>query len=285
MQYTIRHLTHFHYSQPIRESYMEVRKRPRSDDGQRCLEFNLTVSPEARVHSYTDPLGNTVHHFDVAKLHEDLRMTAVSLVECAASRKIPDRLPADAWNGVDRLGTEFRYWDWLHPSQFAQPTESLRAFAEECKLTRRDDPLTILQEINKTLHTALAYVPNSTRVDSPIDECLKNRKGVCQDFAHIFIALARQLRIPCRYVSGHLFHRPEKDSTSIAEDASHAWAEALLPELGWIGFDPANNSLAAQNHIRIAVGRDYADVPPSRGVFKGIADSELTVHVDVSKVS
>jgi transglutaminase-like putative cysteine protease len=110
---------------------------------------------------------------------------------------------------------------------------------------------------------------------------LSERKGVCQDFAHIIIALARQLRIPCRYVSGYLYHEAEAHDRSEAQ-ATHAWAEAYLPTLGWVGFDPTNNLIAGERHIRTAVGRDYADVPPTRGVFKGTAQSELSVGVQVS---
>jgi len=282
--YTIRHVTEFRYSQPIRESQMEVRKRPRSDEGQRCLEFSLSVEPDARVHSYVDHLGNTVHHFDVARLHQELRMSAVSWVERLGSRKLPERLSSDAWAETARFAQDFNNWDWLHPSQYATPSEALRSFVNDCRIARRDDPMSTLRELNTALHGAIAYVPKSTRVDSPIDECLQNRKGVCQDFAHVFITIARGLGIPCRYVSGHLFHRGNGGSNAIPTSASHAWAEALLPELGWVGFDPANHSLAEQDHIRIAVGRDYADVPPARGVFMGMAESELTVEVDVREV-
>jgi transglutaminase-like putative cysteine protease len=103
---------------------------------------------------------------------------------------------------------------------------------------------------------------------------------VCQDYTHIMIALVRELGIPCRYVSGYLYHRRD-DTSSSAPDATHAWVEALLPGLGWVGFDPTNNTPVAERHIRVAVGRDYADVPPTRGVFKGQADTELGVAVQV----
>jgi transglutaminase-like putative cysteine protease len=125
------------------------------------------------------------------------------------------------------------------------------------------------------------YSPRSTRVDSPIDDALKTRRGVCQDFSHIFIALARGIGVPCRYVSGYLFHQGAEDRSS--DGATHAWAEVFLPDLGWIGFDPTNNLIARERHIRVAVGRDYADVPPTRGVYKGLAGmkSELAVAVNV----
>jgi transglutaminase-like putative cysteine protease len=132
------------------------------------------------------------------------------------------------------------------------------------------------------LFERLTYSPQSTRVDSPIDEALESRKGVCQDFTHIMIALVRQLGIPCRYVSGYLHHQADGVVRS-ADGATHAWAEAWLPDTGWIGFDPTNNLLADHRHIRVAVGRDYADVPPTKGVFKGLsaARSELSVSVRV----
>jgi transglutaminase-like putative cysteine protease len=120
-------------------------------------------------------------------------------------------------------------------------------------------------------------------VDSPIDEALESRQGVCQDFAHIMIALVRQLKIPCRYVSGYLFHADSAKDRSPA-GATHAWAEAYLGELGWVAFDPTNNLPGCERHIRVAIGRDYADVPPTRGVHKGEAGSELSVTVSVSPI-
>src|SRR5262249_26472040 len=148
----------------------------------------------------------------------------------------PRALTNDSWAQVAQGSSlvsphgAAEHWDWLQASHYAQPTDRLRALAEEFRVTRRDDPLTLLREINSTIHRGFAYEPKSTRVDSPLDECLAIRRGVCQDFAHIFIALARLVRIPCRYVSGHLFHDRLARFYS-AEGASHAWAEALLPEI------------------------------------------------------
>ena len=119
-------------------------------------------------------------------------------------------------------------------------------------------------------------------MDSPIDDALRIRQGVCQDFAHIMIALVRRLRIPCRYVSGYLFHATQNTDRSL-EGATHAWVEALVPGLGWVGFDPTNNLVGGDRHIRVAIGRDYADVPPTRGVYKGETQSELSVTVTVSQ--
>jgi transglutaminase-like putative cysteine protease len=144
------------------------------------------------------------------------------------------------------------------------------------------DPLATLKSVNSALYSCLTYSPKSTRVDSPIDEALESRKGVCQDFTHIMIALLRSLGIPCRYVSGYLFHQADDDVRS-PDGSTHAWVEAWLPELGWVGMDPTNNLAADHRHIRVAVGRDYTDVPPTRGVFKGMSAirNELSVSVRV----
>jgi transglutaminase-like putative cysteine protease len=159
----------------------------------------------------------------------------------------------------------------------------LEDLRKELKLERRDDPLSLLNEINTRIYEAFSYAPNTTRVDSPIDDALRTRQGVCQDFAHIMIALVRQLRIPCRYISGYLYHG-DKDEDRSPAGASHAWVEAYLGGAGWVEFDPTNNLLGCDRHIRVAVGRDYADVPPTRGVHRGEAESELRVSVTVSKI-
>ena len=139
-----------------------------------------------------------------------------------------------------------------------------------------------LYQVMADLFTRFEYRPKSTRVDSPIDDALSTRQGVCQDFSHIMIALVRELGIPCRYVSGYLFH-PGETPTRSSDGATHAWIEAWLLDLGWVGFDPTHNALAGERHIRVAVGRDYSDVPPTRGVFKGLSavKSELLVGVSI----
>ncbi len=281
MYYSIRHVTRFRYSMPISASIMEVRMRPRTEGLQRCLDFQLRTSPRSQIMSYRDYLGNTVHHFDIPGLHTHLTITAEALVELTPPSPIPEALEPTAWAALDALTRDGGFYDMLMPSHFAQPTRRLQDLAHEFHIQRRDDPLSLLREVNSIIYHAFAYVSQSTQVDSPIDDALRTRKGVCQDFSHIMIALMRTLRIPSRYVSGYLFHRMEDHDRS-EEDATHAWMEAFLPDLGWVGFDPTNNLIAAERHIRTAVGRDYADVPPTRGVFKGDAKSELDVAVQVT---
>jgi transglutaminase-like putative cysteine protease len=280
MYYSILHKTRYRYSAPVSENVTEVRMQPRSEGAQRCLSFRLTTTPGARVHSYTDCFGNAVHHFDIPAPHKVTTITAESIVILTEPPTLPADLGPDAWAELDAMTAAEDYWDYLAPSHFARPTPLLLVLAREVVARRRDDPLVLLHDLTARLYDVFEYDPEHTEVDSPIDHVLEARRGVCQDYAHVMIALVRNLGIPCRYVSGYLFHRVE-DRDRSAQDASHAWVEALLPGLGWVGFDPTNNLVAGERHIRTAVGRDYADVPPTKGVYKGRATSELEVGVKV----
>lgn len=280
MRYTVYHLTHFRYDAPVSESVMEVRMQPRTESVQRCLRFELSTTPRARVFAYQDPEGNIVHHFDVPARHRELAIVAESVVEFVSDVEIPEAVEHGAWSWLDEESTRERFYDFLQPSHFARPTDALLAFGRELDVVRRDDPLTLLRELNARIYDAFEYAPQSTQVDSPIDHALAARRGVCQDFAHVMIALVRQVGIPCRYVSGYLYHDHRGDERSV-DGASHAWLEAWLPGVGWVGLDPTNRTLATERHIRVAVGRDYHDVPPNRGAFKGNARSELGVAVRV----
>ena len=282
MYYSVRHLTKFLYSNPVSESMMETRMHPRSDHNQRCLTFHLSVSPRCRVFSYRDHLANQVHHFDIPGPHGQLVIVAESLVEVQPAQPVPAFLAPEAWDELDEAIENEDYWEMLLPSQFCAGTPALEALAEELDVRRRDDPLMVLHQLNEQLYNHFEYVPRSTKVDSPIDLALLTHAGVCQDFAHVMITLVRsKLRIPCRYVSGYLFHG-NSDRDRSTSSATHAWVEALVPQLGWVGFDPTNFLVAGDRHIRTAIGRDYADVPPTHGIFRGRANSELTVAVRVT---
>jgi transglutaminase-like putative cysteine protease len=281
--YSVRHVTTFRYEPAVRESVMEVRMQPRSEANQSCLSFTLDVNPPANITQYRDFTGNTVHHFDIAGSHTEVKVTAQSTVQVQEAGA-PRPSEAGDWPDLDALTAGDDYWEMLLPSQFAHSSEALEQLAKELKCERRLGPLELLTELNEGIYKLFAYVPNSTKVDSPIEDALQTRQGVCQDFAHIMIALVRPLHIPCRYVSGYLFHRETEDGQKdrSLEGASHAWVEALVPRLGWIAFDPTNDLIGGDRHIRVAIGRDYADVPPTRGVYKGEAQSELSVAVTVS---
>ena len=175
--------------------------------------------------------------------HARLTLTADALVECVKPRPLPHRLGPGGWAQLDELALSGEFWEMLAPSTFVGTTPLLEVFAQEHRFERGNDPLVVLRRLMTAIYTHFEYSPRSTRVDSPIDEALAARRGVCQDFAHIFIALARELGIPARYVSGYLFRGDDSQDRS-APDATHAWAEAFLPQLGWVGFDPTNNLIA-----------------------------------------
>jgi transglutaminase-like putative cysteine protease len=282
MFYAIRHFTRYRYSSPVWQSIMEVRMHPRTEAAQRCFQFQLSVSPRARFFSYADHLGNLVHHFDVPAHHRQLTIITDALVDVEPAALPP--ASSGGWHEIDRLIDTEDYWDMLMPSHFARMSPELEHLASEIGALGRDGrgPLEMLRYLNGAIYQTFDYVKSSTSVDSPIEEALAARQGVCQDFAHIMIALARNLRIPCRYVSGYLF-QDEVHHARSAEGATHAWVEALVPGAGWMGFDPTNNLEAGEQHIRTAIGRDYADVPPTRGTMKGSAQTELQVRVRVTR--
>ncbi|MBI1764904.1 MAG: transglutaminase family protein [Acidobacteria bacterium] len=280
MFYSIRHVTRFVYSSPITESITEVRMQPRSEVGQRCLKFDLNTQPRARLQAYGDFLGNVVHHFDIPGKHKELKITAETTVEMTPAAALPDAVGQDVWEALQQARKRDELWDYLAPSPFVAETPLLLELAHDWQLDQDADPLSLLRRINTAIYEHFDYVPNATSVDSPIDLALDERRGVCQDFAHIMLSLLRWRGIPARYVSGYLYHGDYQDRSEA--NATHAWVEAWLPELGWIGFDPTNNLLVGDRHIRTAVGRDYSDVPPTRGVFKGNASSELSVGVQVA---
>lgn len=284
MYYTISHVTRFRYSEPISESFTEIRKRPLDEATQRCLSFELITSPRAAVQTYLDMWGNHVHHFNILRAHKRLEILTRTLVE-VQPRPLPPAgaITYDLWPEIDQCQQLSEFWDYLSESQYVQFTPNLRDFAQELSLTGREkDPYGLLLQLSQLIYDQFEYDQKRTTVDSGVDEVLAHRAGVCQDFTHLLIALARLAGIPARYVSGYLFHRTEptnKDRS--ASDATHAWVEAWFPGWGWLGIDPTNNVLVQERHIRVAIGRDYADVPPNRGVFTGQATSELMVAVKV----
>jgi transglutaminase-like putative cysteine protease len=280
MKHHIFHDTIFSYDNPVRESIMEVRLQPRDDERQRCHHFNLTVTPRTMINSFHDALDNAVHHFNITVPVTSLLVRAESMVEVLPCPALPAHLPTTSWQALDTLQND-PLLDMLLPSQFAQPTALLHTFMQRHQIGRGHDPLTTVNHISALLFDTITYTPQSTNVDSPIDVVLTQQKGVCQDITHVMIAICRTLGIPSRYVSGYLYHRRDDQDRS-QSDATHAWLEVWLPELGWTGIDPTNRIWAGERHIRIAIGRDYADVPPTRGVYRGQANEHLTVVVSVN---
>jgi len=284
MFYSIRHSTRFRFSEPVRQNIMEVMVQPRSEGGQTVRSFSLDVEPPARPFLRRDWMGNIVHHFDVPGEHTALAVISESLVEVAPPPSSPASSEGGDWKALDEMTRAEDHWDFLLPSKFSHTTPLLEEFAREFHVEREGEPLGFVRALNHQIFEAFSYVPQATGADSPIDDALGKRAGVCQDYTHIMIALLRRLGVPTRYVSGYLFHRADSGDRSVA-DATHAWVEVLFPDLGWLGFDPTNDLECGERHIRTAIGRDYADVSPTRGVYirrSGDMTSEIKVSVHVS---
>ena len=281
----VRHVTQYHYAETVRESVMELWMQPQKSATQRLVSFELELDPPSQLFSYADSFGNAVYHFDVPQPHERLEIIARSAVETQAPQPLPQALDRGEW---DRLKSDFvkgECFDFLRPHGYACQTEALAAFVADKAIDelRHRDPLSAARELSQIIYDAFDYQPGVTEADSPIDLALEHGRGVCQDFAHIMIAICRGWGLPARYVSGYLFTNRAETHDRSDPDASHAWVEVFLPSLRWVGLDPTNNIAAGERHVAVAVGRDYADVPPSRGVFKGEAESQLAVGVSVRR--
>ena len=278
--YHVEHVSRYTYSSPIRHCMLSLCLQPRSDAQQRLLAFDLTTTPPAASNTETDVFGNTKHVLNVHGEHGSLELVTRSTVERDRPAPPPDSLGAGAWEEVRSWRDAFDLWDFTRPSVYARPSPALAAFVDELNIAAGDDPLESLLRLSDTLHRSFRYVPGSTSAASPIEETLESRKGVCQDYAHVMIAIARSWRVPARYVSGYLYVASQ-DGEEATQYASHAWVECRLPGLGWVGFDPTNRCLADERHISVGVGRDYHDVAPVRGIFLGGGSTRLEVEVRV----
>ena len=279
-RFTVEHVSDFQYGEIAQGSLVVLRLRPREDNGQALHAFALDIDPAAAPIAFADAFGNGCHLFNIHRAHRHTLVRSRSEVTTVDPAPLPKRLEPDAWEALREAASPVDNWEFLGPSRFARPSPALAAFTEAKAIRRGSDPLASLLELAAELHRTFHYEPASTSVDSPIEDILETGRGVCQDYTHVMIAIARSWGIPSRYVSGYL-HLEGKPGEQTPAGTSHAWAEFLLPELGWIGFDPTNNTLADHRHVRIAVGRDYADAAPTRGVVVGGGDSQLDVRVTV----
>ena len=281
VHYDIEHLSRYHYSRSPRQCVMMLCLKPQDDRGQQVLNFGIETDPAALLTSEQDGFGNTRHVFNLKGEHQDLEIIARSTVSPAPFSPLPRRLGTGAWNEIRSWKDSFALWDFVHPSALTGPSSLLTQFVDRHGIQPGEDPLEGLLRLSDTLHRCFRYVPGSTSVMSSIEQILTSGSGVCQDYAHTMIAIARSWRIPARYVSGYL-HLSGMEGEQAPENATHAWVECLLPELGWVGFDPTNRCLADERHVRIAVGRDYRDVSPTRGVLRGGESTGIEVAVRVT---
>ena len=282
VRYDIEHVSHYLYSSPVRHSVMSLCVKPRDGSGQRLLSFEVRTRPSSPLNAETDGFGNTKHVLNIHREHSNLEIIAHSTVETTHAAPLPNALGRGAWDEVRSRTASFAHWEFTRPSVFARPTPELAALIDRQGIGPADDPLQSLVGLRDSIHHSFRYMPGSTTAVSPIDHILETGEGVCQDYAHVMIAIARSWGVPTRYVSGYVSAR--KAGMSAPQSATHAWVECFLPELGWTEFDPTNPELPNERRVRVAVGRDYDDVSPTRGVFVGNTDSLLEVSVRMRPV-
>jgi transglutaminase-like putative cysteine protease len=258
------HSTRFRYSGQIAETVMEVRLRPMDGNRQRCVDFDLQLRSGIKPHSYIDGFGNHVHYFNLARPHTRLVVTSRSVVETGLAHNTSQ-------------GEELVH-DFLRFRSPVKDVGGVREMATRHAITNPSAPEEVehaLDELTMTISREFTYDRAVTTVFSAVDDVLVLRAGVCQDFAHLFIAVARAMGVPARYVSGYIHLPGERGATT----ASHAWAEAWVPGKGWVGYDATRPIRTSENHVRLAVGRDYTDAAPTRGIYVGSATGTMDVSV------
>jgi transglutaminase-like putative cysteine protease len=285
-RYHLVHATEFRYDGPVSESYNEVRLRPIHDDTQSCLSFRLLTDPVSRGTSYRDSFGNWVHQFNILPEHYHLKIEAESVVLAHDAPMLPTggmKLP----ELEDRRGQlEEEFLDFIVPTAYVPHVPELDELIAAATQSSDGTVSGFVNESSFLIHEKFKYVKGATHVNSSIQDSLAVKAGVCQDFAHLLLGMVRKIGLPARYVSGYLV--PESAASPNAKlqeviggSASHAWAEVYLPNSGWIGLDPTLGKPLGLQHVRIAYGRDYGDVAPVRGVYKGHAGQRLSVDVSV----
>ena len=280
MRLNIVHRTRYRYSSPVAENFNEMRLQPVSDDGQECHHFELRTEPAAALRRYHDFHLNLVDHFFLADPHDSLVIEARSSV---TTLRDPRRLDGVAFPKA-RLGECLRLercYDFLQRSEYVSLEVEVWRMAQDIR-ANHDDAWDLARAIMAQVYRDFAYDTAATTVHSRLSEVLTLRRGVCQDFAHVMIGICRSAGLPARYVSGYLYVKPGEALRG--QLASHAWVEVFLPGHGWLGLDPTNNRPVDAHHVKIAVGRDYADAAPIRGNFKGRAAQEMTVELQIERV-
>ncbi len=271
----IQHETCFTYPEPVTEAVTEVRMEPVSGPDQSCHSFHLRVDPSAELARYQDGFGNRVYHFNLLEVHSQVRILSASVVE--THLRAIQLTDCRARYPLDLKGADLEVFDFLKFRGPIRETPLLQPVLK--KLEPRDGmPLgELVTGVCHHIHEEYDYAPYTTLSSSPIDDVLEQGKGVCQDFTHLMLGILRTFGVPARYVSGYI-HRPGQESQS------HAWCETWLPGLGWVGVDPTNDRLTDDKFIKVAVGRDFTDVPPNKGIYRGQVLETIAVRVETREL-
>ncbi len=269
----IEHRLAFSYDNWVSESHLELRVEPRTTGDQTLRSFWVAVGPPTRVHRYLDWNGNHVHHFGIHDFHQRIQVVARSLVEThpqgGALARLGD-LPA-------RPAQPGALQDWVRFGGPVTRSSALEALAGELGVPEAAPLAAQVQEVGRFVHQRFRYVPDVTDWRSTSDHLIETGAGVCQDFAHVMLALLRLRGIPCRYVNGYLHGGGAEPAQS------HAWVEVHAGAHGWVGYDPTHASVPDAPYVIVATGRHYDDVPPNRGIYRGQAHETLRAEVQTQE--
>jgi len=290
MNYKITHITSYRYSEEVGSCHNEARLVPYNSENQVCNSYTITVDPmTSDYRERLDFFGNKVTYFAIHSAHTELKVTATSLVETKAPVSNAG-IASPAWEDVAAQIADANDAETISAQQFCYnspmilATSDMLAYAKPSFLKRR--PISdAVSDLVERIHRDFTYDPQFTSIATPLHDVLKYRRGVCQDFAHLAIACLRSLGLPARYVSGYIETiPPQGQSRLVGADASHAWFSIYVPSMGWLDYDPTNNQMPNDQHIMLAVGRDFQDVTPLKGVIFGGGKHELKVSVDVERI-
>ncbi|MES2597849.1 MAG: transglutaminase family protein [Verrucomicrobiota bacterium] len=276
MRLSVRHLTRFDYDGPVLESYNDTRLRPVSDPLQRCASYILRVSPETQVKSHYDFYQNHVSHFELHTPHDHLEIESNAEVETRVDKRgaAPTDLTLDALNDP---AVNDNYFDFVVESKFVPQNVAIWREAVDVVGSHVSDLWTDAVKLGRHVYHTFSYDPDWTHVHTDAVAALQDRRGVCQDYAHVMLAFCRSLQIPARYVSGYFYN----DKMGDENEASHAWVEIFLPHHGWRAWDPTHAREADPRYIKLAIGRDYGDIKPVSGSFRGKGSKHMEVVVQI----
>lgn len=277
-EFRIQHITKYIYQGFVRDSANQIILYPINDAYQEVLKQELNISGNPVVDTFTDYYGNKAGTFTHCIPHYELEIFSKVLV-VTSPRPLPvdDMFATNQWEDLEKIRHQVPYIDYLKQEYF-EKSGVLKKIVLQLKRDG-DTPFQTALAFCKYVFENFKYIPGITTVETTLDEIWKLKAGVCQDFAHILLVMLRMLDIPGRYVSGYIC--PNKNGMR-GEGATHAWVEVYIPGYGWLGLDPTNNCVANETHVRLAVGRNFSDCSPVKGVYKGAAGHTLKVAVSVS---
>lgn len=285
MKLRIAHVTEYSYGHTVTDSVNEIRLSPCTDEKQSCYQHAILIEPNASLFSYEDYFGNRVHAFSVNAPHSRLtiktQMTVVTREEDETERMRRQSLGTKLWSWYEGEEAQNRFAEYLLPTGYTTFTLEAEQLAGDWRGCGVYEWLTGL---SARIRSEFVYDPLATNVQTTVAEMVGSRRGVCQDFAHLMISVCRHVGVPARYVSGYHFIGDLQGGSADFQHASHAWVEAYVPGGGWYSFDPTNEAPVGERYVKLGHGRDYKDIVPVKGIYRGTGAQQLHVTVDVQRL-